>query len=294
MTFTLSISNDRIGRSPLIQAAAHGSAIMNSDIIQRGKAFLDRRAEEWGGVMAFSVRDGGCSPKPMESLNFSVHGGDSESNVQNNLKIFTHFLGINASRIVQIDQKHEDGIAVVNKMPTTDPVADAVIVGKPGIFAGIRTADCVPVLLMDPVQRICAAIHAGWRGTVLRITLQVVQKLEKEFGVKPANLIASIGPSIGPCCYEVDDRVLIPVMSRIPHGAKFVTKCEREREKGAGICQTVDLVSINKSELMTGGLRGSHIRAVGSCTSCNEKLFFSHRRDRAGTGRHIAIVGFRS
>jgi hypothetical protein len=266
---------------------------MNSDIIRRGEAFLDRRAEELGGVMAFSVRNGGCSLKPMESLNFSVQGGDSERNVQNNLKIFTHFLGINPLRIVQIDQQHGDGIAVVNEMPTTDPVADAVIVGKPGLFAGIRTADCVPMLLMDPVQRICAAIHAGWKGTALRITLRVVQKLEKEFGVKPANLIASIGPAIGPCCYEVDDRVLIPLMSRIPHVARFVIKCVRETEEGSSISQTVDLVSINKSELMAGGLQERHIRAVGSCTSCNESLFFSHRRDKAGTGRHIAIVGFR-
>jgi len=266
---------------------------MDLPIVKCDKGFLDRRAEEYGAVMAFSSRNGGFSSGPMNSLNFSVRVGDSERNVESNLKVFAEFLGIGTSQIVQIDQKHEDGIVSLSRTPATKPVADAVIVYEPGIFAAIRTADCVPVLLMDPVRRVCAAVHAGWRGTVMRITLKVVSKLAKEFGVAPENLRASIGPSIGPCCYEVDDAVLIPMTTHLPYADRFIRRFRRNSPAGTFESRSVDLSSLNKSELLAGGMNLHHIQEVGLCTSCHESLFFSHRRDRGVTGRHIAVVGFR-
>lgn len=271
-----------------------GPAVMESPIVEYEKGFVDRRAEEHGAVMAFSARNGGCSPGPMNSLNFSVREGDSDENVEKNLKVFSDFLRISPSKIVQIDQQHGDGIATVSDKPDTELVADALIVAEPGIFAAVKTADCVPVLLMDPVLRICAAVHAGWRGTVSRIALKVIRKLEKEFGVAPENLLVSIGPSIGACCYEVDDRVLIPLSTQLPHARRFIRKFCRGTPDGTVICQSIDLSALNKSELLTSGVKLHRIQEAGLCTSCHESLFFSHRRDGGITGRHIAVVGFRN
>jgi len=253
--------------------------------------------ERHNGIMAFSLRGGGCSPLPRNSLNFSYENGDSRSNVQQNLDILARHLHIEASRILTCTQIHGDSVAIVEKIPEQPVRADALIATVPGLFPGIRTADCLPILMLDPVTKISAAVHAGWRGTVLRITRKVLHILTDRFSVDPKDLIAAMGPAIGPCCYEVDDAVLKPLMQALPTAERFVRTVPARHEQNHGPGQSrsrrLDLQAANLSELISHGVLMKNIVSADLCTACNPDLFFSHRRDGNPSGRHLSVVGFR-
>jgi polyphenol oxidase len=144
------------------------------------------------------------------------------------------------------------------------------------------------------VNKISAAVHAGWRGTVLGITGKVVRFLMDEHGADPETLIASLGPAIGPCCYEVDDAVLVPFRKTIPNADKFIHVKEVPCD-GSSFRKSyrLDLEAANRAALIAEGISETNIHTAGQCTCCNPSLFFSYRRDGARSGRHIAVVGFR-
>jgi purine-nucleoside/S-methyl-5'-thioadenosine phosphorylase / adenosine deaminase len=248
-------------------------------------------AEQFRAVMAFSLRKGGQSPVPFDTLNFSVSQGDSRENVRNNLTILGERIGIDPERIVTCRQVHRDQIHVVKAVPQEPLRGDAIVTPIPNIFPAIKTADCVPVLILDPIRKITAAIHAGWRGTVLRITRKTVDLMRNEFGCDPSQLVAGIGPGIGSCCYEVDDAVLKPFRKSHPDAERFIsTHNSSTRSK---VSYHLDLSAANLFELTEIGVPQENIYAVDLCTACHKDLFFSHRRDGAKSGRHIAMVGFR-
>jgi YfiH family protein len=241
-------------------------------------------------IMAFSVRTGGCSPPPFESLNFSVSQGDALENVQRNYTILAKRLGIEADRIVTCRQVHEDSVEVIDALPQVPPRADAIITSTPGIYPAIKTADCLPILLLDPMRRVVGAIHAGWRGTVLRITRKVLGMMKSRYGTNPTDLVAGLGPAIGPCCYEVDEVVLKPFRQAFPQADQFIIRSEsRDRSKES---LHLDLVGANRFELIQEGVPLASIHSTEHCTSCNSTLFFSYRRDGVKSGRHIALTGF--
>jgi polyphenol oxidase len=256
-------------------------------------ALVLNEAKRQNAIVAFSLRTGGCSPVPFDSLNFSVTQGDDPANVTENLATFSYHLGVDPSRIATIRQVHGDRIHVWDGPVGTAPEADAIIVPRPGVFPGIKTADCLPVMVLDPVQRISAAVHAGWRGSVLRITAKVLAVLLTEFGSDPHHLIAALGPSIGTCCYEVDARVLEPLREAIPDSERFVTVVDGDGEKHGRPSFRLDLTALNRFELLEAGVPSDHIITTGYCTSCRGDLFFSHRRDGVDSGRHLSIAGFR-
>jgi YfiH family protein len=241
-------------------------------------------------IMAFSVRTGGCSPPPFESLNFSVSQGDALENVQRNYKILAKRLGIEADRIVTCRQVHEDSVEVIDALPQVPPRADAIITSTPGIYPAIKTADCLPILLLDPMRRVVGAIHAGWRGTVLRITRKVLGMMKSRYGTNPTDLIAGLGPAIGPCCYEVDEVVLKPFRQAFPQAEQFIIR-SKSRDRSTESFR-LDLVGANRFELIQEGVPLANIHSIGLCTSCNSALFFSYRRDGVKSGRHIALTGF--
>jgi YfiH family protein len=160
----------------------------------------------------------------------------------------------------------------------------------------VKTADCLPILILDPVRKISAAVHAGWRGTILRITRKTLQILISEFGSNPGDLHVALGPAIGSCCYEVDDRVLIPFRKAIPEADRFIRVVFKKH--GSGRRQTasprLDLVGANRSELTSLGVPDENITSIDLCTSCHSELFFSYRRDGRPSGRHLAVTGFKS
>jgi YfiH family protein len=170
--------------------------------------------------------------------------------------------------------------------------ADAVLTPATGLFPAVKTADCLPILLLDPVQRIAGAIHAGWRGTVLRIVKKVLDIMNRDFGSEPRDLIATLGPAIGPCCYEVDDTVLAPFRQAVPKPDRFISV---HVSRNSGFRQTphLDLTAANRWELISAGVLESNLHTVDLCTCCGRELLFSHRRDGFRSGRHLALVGFR-
>jgi YfiH family protein len=162
------------------------------------------------------------------------------------------------------------------------PEADAALATVPGLLLGIATADCLPVLLVDPVRGAVAAAHAGWRGTAGRITARAVEALLAT-GSRPGDLLAALGPGIGPCCYEVGQEVIAAFG---PDGRPFFRPGPRGRPH-------LDVPGANARQLEASGLRPERIHRVEHCTSCRRDLYHSYRRDGAGTGRMISFVGFR-
>jgi len=261
--------------------------------------------DQYGAFMVFSLRGGGgVSPRPFDSLNFSAEEGDSVENVEQNFRIFGGRLGIDPQRIVTLRQVHGDEVVIIDEMPNRPPEADAIIVTMPGIYPAVKTADCVPILLIDPVRRISAAVHVGWRGAVLRIARKVQRLMNDKFRSNPSDLLVAIGPSIGKCCYEVDDKVLEPLRDNFSDAERFLdmsvgpaslpaTDSEQPSVSENSRKAFLDLPGITRFELTAVGVPESNIHPVDLCTSCRPDLFFSHRRDRGRTGRHLAVTGFK-
>jgi YfiH family protein len=270
-------------------------------------------------VIAFSTRRGGFSAPPFDSFNFSAREGDREEDLRSNIDLLGSLLGIDPRGIVFCRQVHAAGVEVLESIPRSLPTADALIAVKPGIFPAVRTADCSAILLSDPVRKISAAVHAGWKGTVLRITKEVVRILKEDFAVAPANLTAVFGPAIGPCCYEVDEDVLGPFRERFPEAGSCIAGLEDgQAASGTGSPRGVelsggetlsasplpptrpahesfrlDLARANMLDLFSEGVPRRNVYFTGLCTACYPDLFFSYRRTKGPTGRHAAVTGFK-
>lgn len=164
---------------------------------------------------------------------------------------------------------------------------DGMMTDLPGVMLGIQTADCVPVLVADVERRAVAAFHAGWRGTVARIVEHGIGRMREEYGSRPEDLIAAVGPSIGACCYAVGDEV------RTAFGAGF--GYAEELFSGADGQIHLDLWEANRRQLLEAGVKAERITVVGECTACavsdGERKYFSHRADHGFAGRMLSAVG---
>lgn len=147
---------------------------------------------------------------------------------------------------------------------------DALITDRAGLAVSVRTADCYPILLADPVTRAVAAVHAGWRGTAARVVQETIARMHREFGTQPADLFAAIGPGIGECCYEVGEEV----------ARQF------GRESAGGI----DLAAANRGQLLEAGVLPGRIHSLDLCTYCESRQFHSYRRDKDAAGRMISYI----
>jgi YfiH family protein len=181
---------------------------------------------------------------------------------------------------------------------------------EPGLLLGIQTADCIPVLVADRKRRAVAAFHAGWRGTVKRIVEGGVGRMRLEFGSRPEDLIAAIGPGIGPCCYAVGEETLAEFESQFAYARELfreVDDADEVRRKYPMLFLTqrapghspigpnlhLDLVEANRRQLLTAGLKPQAIHSVGGCTQCHRELFFSHRGSQGRAGRMMSVIGIR-
>jgi polyphenol oxidase len=232
---------------------------------------------------AFCSRRGGVSQGDFASLNMTTAQGDEKERVEENWRILSRSFDIPVQSFCVLNQVHGDEVLVIREDPARAsdrqvPVGDACVTQLPNVALCIRTADCVPVFLLDPRLRVVGAIHAGWGGTALQITARVVEVMEREFQCRPAEMLAAIGPSIGPCCYEVDRRVYLAMCHHSGSGRFFRSTFPFER-------WNLDLPLANFYQLLGKGLRSENIVSSGQCTCCRPDLFFSHRRDRGETGR---------
>lgn len=182
-------------------------------------------------------------------------------------------------RLITLRQIHSDRVVCVDgsAQPGCAGEGDALITRCPGLLLGVRTADCVPVLIADPIRRVVAAVHAGWRGTVAEVVCKTVERLAAEFGSNPADLLAAIGPSIGPCCYEVGPEVARQFRGIFPERADLEGRAH------------INLAEANRRLLMQSGLPEWHIDAGAPCTFCTPALH-SFRRDRSHA-RMLSAIG---
>jgi len=242
-----------------------------------------------GVTHAFCTRLGGVSEEPFASLNTGFLVGDREGAVRRNLERICGAFAIPPGWMVLMGQVHGDRICVIDgdgPPPGSVPECDGMITARPNVALGIRTADCVPLLFVDPVRRVVGVAHAGWRGTARGIAAKMVGTFEERFSSRRKDLWIAVGPAIGPCCYQVDAPVRDAFADRGDAEA-FLRPCP---EDGRWM---LDLELANRLQLLDAGIPEGNILACSLCTACRQELFFSHRGGRGRTGRLLNFLMLR-
>lgn len=230
-----------------------------------------------GLVAGVSTRHGGLSKTPYTSLNLGVHTDDDPAVIEQNLALFCADLGISTANLARSYQVHGDKIWVTGRAGYQSGF-DAMVSVQPGVFAGVGIADCTPILLADPTTRVCAAIHAGWKGTAAQIVHKTAKRMIENRGSNPADILAYIGPCISFAHFEVGDEV-----------AEQFDEAFKTRK---GTKWQVDLKAANKAQLESLGIQ--QIEVDPACTVENNADFFSHRTEKGMTGRMLALIGFQA
>lgn len=265
-------------------------------------------------VHGFSTRPGGVSDLHGEKvLNLGLSEWDTRENVLENRRRFQSVLGDHLE-LIALKQFHSDVVQVFDAAPAEPcrglpaQAGDASATNRPGLLLGIQTADCVPILLVDPKKRAVAAVHAGWRGTLQRIVAKTIGKLQMQFGTKPAELLAAIGPAIGGCCYEVGAEVAAEFKSQFPHASDWFDELRTGDESNPLQWLNrmppghqpppknvlLDLRQANRAQLLEAGLRAQNIFVSDLCTACRRDLLFSYRKEGAMTGRLLSVIAIRA
>jgi len=239
-----------------------------------------------GPVHGCFTRLGGASGPPWESLNTGHTVGDDRAHVRENHERICRALDIRRADVVSPHQVHSAVVRVVDAEDRGQVCeqTDALVTDTPGVYLMLRFADCVPVLFYDPVRNVVALAHAGWRGTVAYIGRATVRRMADTFGCRPADIRAGIGPSIGPCCYEVGTEVVDAARAAFPDAPHLV-------RRQAGGRWHFDLWAANRHQLAAEGL--TEIEVSGLCTACRTDEWFSHRAERGRTGRLGVVIGLR-
>lgn len=227
-------------------------------------------------------RAGGVSPAPFDSLNMSISTGDSLENVRENRRRALAAAGVKAAAVATLWQVNGTEVVVVAAQPG-DPLtqADALITNERSVTLFLRFADCVPILLFDPVRRVTGIAHAGWRGTVAGMAQNVVRAMVAKYGCIAADILAGIGPAVGPARYEVGAEVADAARAAFPHESDIL-------QVRAGKLY-LDLWTANAAALRSAGV--SSIEVAQLCTAENNNEFFSHRGDNGQSGRFGALIG---
>jgi YfiH family protein len=248
--------------------------------------------EREGFANAFSTRGGGVSPFPEGSLNLAGFDQDSAENILENRRRFVHALG-GGWKLAACWQVHGSDLLVVRD--PDDPRSesercDALATNLKGLLLGVKTADCVPVILGDPRSGACAAVHAGWRGTLAEIVKRALVRMNEEFDTDPRDVRAAVGPAALGCCYEVGAEVVEPFRAKFPDAD---TLFKQTRDGHA----LVNLHEANRRQLVEAGVPPGRIHLLPLCTMCRPDLFFSYRQDRklyGRTGRLMSVIGMRA
>jgi polyphenol oxidase len=235
---------------------------------------------------AITTRHGGVSVGPYCSLNVSNGRGDDPEAVEENLRRICRALGLERRDLTSPKQQHTAEVRRVGaaERGQIQPGCDALITGEPGLPLLLRYADCVPVLIYDPAHRALALVHSGWRGTVLGAPRAAVESLVREFGSRPDELVAAIGPSIGPCCYEVGHEVVGAVRSAFSGSDPLLPSRPDGRRH-------LDLWAANRSWLAGCGVKRIEVSEL--CTACHTEEFYSHRAENGKTGHFGALMSLR-
>lgn len=267
-------------------------------------------------VHGFSTRSGGVSTcYGGRTLNLGFTSHDTQRNVERNRALFLEAIAaVNRDGspwpLSQVRQIHSALVQRVNDVLAHTPAGDGMITATPGLLLAIKTADCVPVLVVDVKRRVVGAFHAGWRGTAARVLEKGVGEMRRQFGSRPSDLRAAIGPCIRKCCYAVGSEVRAEFGSQFTYAhelfeevfdsnaihIKYPLLFLNQRAPGHGDLGPeihLDLVAANRRQLEDAGVHSEHIAIVDGCTACDTARFFSHRAEFGKTGRMMAAIGIR-
>lgn len=236
----------------------------------------------------FTTRNGGVSRPPYNSLNLGFNTDDPKYNVEGNRSTLARAFDLPPHLLLTVQQVHGTDILVLDE-PNPDlshflrVECDAVVTNLPGIMIGVLVADCYPVLLHDPRQKVGAAVHAGWRGAAAGIIGKTVKAMQTGFGCRPEDLHAAVGPGIGAHKYEVDR----PVRDAFRSGSGHWERIAEEVELGKW---RLDLRKSCLLQLEDAGVDPARTEATEEDTCCHRELFFSYRRDGGKTGRQLGFI----
>ncbi len=263
----------------------------------------ERGAPDGRLAAGFTGRHGGVSAKPYDSLNLAFHVGDVPEHVIENRRRIAGALGFSLEDWTCGEQVHSGDVAIVRAgdrgrgsldRDSAFQDTDGLVTNVPGILLTSFYADCVPLYFWDPATEAVGLAHAGWKGTVAGIAGNMVSAMTSEYGSDPSQIRAAIGPSIGACCYEVDDRVMERVRQLLlsPQDSEENPQSAMYIDKGNGKYM-LNLKEINRRIMIKAGILAEHIECTTWCTSCNNDLFFSYRKDGGTTGRMASWIGMR-
>jgi YfiH family protein len=259
-------------------------------------------------IHGFSTKVGGASIQDSQRvLNLGFTEWDTKENVLENRRRFQSALGATDLKLISLKQIHSDVIHLFDSAPTEVCQGDASVTNRPGLLLGVQTADCVPILLVDPKKRAVSAVHAGWRGTLARIVVKAIGQMQMQYKSKPSDLLAAIGPAIGGCCYEVGTEVATQFLSQFAEAPdwfdEFRTGDEPNPVQWLNMMPPghqpppknvlLDLRRANRAQLLGAGLRAPNIFVSELCTACRRDLLFSYRKEGPQSGRLMSVIGLR-
>jgi YfiH family protein len=259
------------------------------------RALVCAPLEQDGFTNGFSTRLGGTSPMPRDALNLAGFNEDTAENIVENRRRFLKLFAGEWS-LAGCWQVHGNDVRVVKTGSQAQPSpyasgdndhCDAVVCNLPGVLAGIKTADCVPILIGDPKTGAFAAVHAGWRGTLAAIVTNALERMARENGVRAQDVRVAIGPAAGACCYEVGSAVIDAFKERFPRSDELFTPTREGHAR-------VDLLKANRDQLISMGVATERVHTSSLCTMCRTDLFFSYRREKSlhgKVGRLMAVIG---
>ncbi len=233
---------------------------------------------------AIFTRHGGLSPEPWNSLNVGGTVGDDSTRVRANRNLSLEALGCAPESVFDVWQVHgADVVCATAPRPDSESVrqADIILTDKPELTLYMRFADCVPILVHDPHKGVVGVAHAGWMGTVRDVATATIDAMKKRYGSNPADIVAGIGPSIGPDHYEVGSNVILQVTEKFKDESRRFLKSEFGKVH-------FDLWETNRVLLERAGVGDIEVAEV--CTACHTDDWFSHRAEKGRTGRFGALI----
>jgi hypothetical protein len=246
--------------------------------------------QEAGIVHGAITRHGGVSPSPWSSLNVGGTVGDEISRVRENRHRTFRAFNRSMESLYDVWQVHSNQVVCANSprlLNTPHLQADAILTDHPGITLFMRFADCVPIFLYDPMKKVIGLVHAGWKGTVLQILAEAIRTMRERYHSNPVDVLAGIGPSIGPDHYTIGEDVIQQVVSAFGEEASGLLSTSNDGTPGATV--KLDLWNANRLVLERAGVR--KIEIAGLCTACNTSDWYSHRGEAGQTGRFGALIG---
>ncbi len=239
-------------------------------------------------IHAVTTRHGGVSTGRYASLNLTTGTGDDPAAVQENLHRACEVLDLRHEEVVSPNQRHTANVRRIEQDDRGRVYTgyDVFVTDRPGVPLLLRYADCTPVLIYDRVHRAVSVIHSGWRGTVQGAARAAVEALSREYGSRPADMVAGIGPCIGPCCYEVGEDVVDAVRATFRQGDALLPAHPGKQRRH------FDLWAANARWLADAGVR--QIEIAGLCTACRVDEFYSYRAEKGKTGHFGAVMALRN